>query len=139
VLTFKGTHINAMKEPGTALWGLRISNDDLTKLKAGVEPQNQDHKWRIWVSDQSESGNMSITITRASGSVDIYILHVKPDNSSDGGYNIEALTWEQNISGVRVSEEQAKKKVVVLSRNLLGCDIEALPEYKIGSISYRGT
>ncbi|KAF2474533.1 uncharacterized protein BDR25DRAFT_109542 [Lindgomyces ingoldianus] len=118
-----------MKEPRTALWALRISNADLTKLKAGVEPRNQDNKWRIWVSDQSGSGNMSITVTRVMFSRDIYILHVKPGDSSDGGHSIEALTWEQNNSGVRVSEEEAKKKVVVLSRNLLGCDIEALPEY----------
>ncbi|KAF2647226.1 hypothetical protein K491DRAFT_644271 [Lophiostoma macrostomum CBS 122681] len=118
-----------MREPGTAQWGLRISNADLTKLKAGFEPQHQDHKWRIWVSDQSEGGNMSITLTRAMHSMDICILHVKPDGGSDGSYSIEAFTWEQNINGVRISEEQAKKRVVVLSRDLLGCDIEAMPEY----------
>lgn len=118
-----------MKEPGTAPWGLRISDADLTKLKTGVEPQNQDHKWRIWVSDQSESGNVSITVTRVMFSMDMYILHLKLGDSSDGGHNIEAFTWEQTIGRSRSSEDQAKKRVIVIIRSLLKCDIEALPEY----------
>lgn len=118
-----------MKEPATAPWGLRISNADLTKLKAGRESHNQDDKWRIWVSDSSESGNVSITVTRVGLSKDMYILHAKPGDGEDGGHIIERFTWEQSVGQVRTAEEQAKKQVVVLIRNLLGCDIEALPEY----------
>jgi len=33
-----------MQEPATAPWGLRISDADLAKLKAGFIPQDQDDK-----------------------------------------------------------------------------------------------
>ena len=115
-----------MKDPHTAPWGVSISNADLTKLKAGLEPQNQDNKWRVWASDQDQSGNMSITFARTAFRREMYIFHVK---AGDGGNSIEAFTWEQSNGAARISEELAKKQVVVLSRKLLECDMEALPEY----------
>ncbi|KAH8716784.1 hypothetical protein GQ44DRAFT_762573 [Phaeosphaeriaceae sp. PMI808] len=120
-----------MKEPGTTPWGIRISNADLTKLKAGFQARDQDTKWHIWVSDQSESGNISITFTRAMLGRDTFILHVKPGDSSDGGHSIEAFTWEQNCGGIHLPQELAKKQAIVLCRLVLKCDIEALPEYDI--------
>lgn len=130
----KGIHINAMKEPRTVPWGLCIGNADLIKLKTGVEPRNQDNKWRIWVSDHIESGNISITVARVAFSRDVYVLHVKPGDGGDGGHSFEAFIWEYNNNGFRIPEEQAKKQVVVLSRVLLGCDIEALPKCDKSSI-----
>ncbi|KAH8730347.1 hypothetical protein GQ44DRAFT_673044 [Phaeosphaeriaceae sp. PMI808] len=121
--------MNAMKHPRTAPWGLRISNADLIKLKAGREPRNQNDKWRISVTDESENGNMSITINRHMLSKDVYIIHVKQGDGGDGGHIIEALTWEQDQAAFIIPEEQAKQQVVTLSRFLLKCDIEALPEY----------
>ena len=46
-----------------------------------------------------------------------------------GGVVIEAITWEQNKGGIRLSEEQAKKEVVMITRSMLQCDYDALPEY----------
>jgi hypothetical protein len=46
-------HLYAMRpmnEPATAAWGLRISDTDAEKLKAGLEPQDMDDKWHIYVS-----------------------------------------------------------------------------------------
>ena len=39
-----------MQEPATVPWGLPISDTDLEKLKAGLESQDQDGKWHIYVS-----------------------------------------------------------------------------------------
>jgi hypothetical protein len=55
-------------------------------------------------------------------------------NPGDGGSNssgvkIEAITWEQNKGGIRISEERAKKEVVIITRSLLDCDFDALLEY----------
>jgi hypothetical protein len=123
-----------MKEPRTVPWGLRISNDDFTKLKAGRERQNQNDKWRIWVPDQSDRSKISITITRVALNKDIFILHVKPGDGDAGSYIIEEFTWENDNDGFQVPEEQAKQQVVVLSRFLLKCDIEELPEYDRSSV-----
>ena len=48
-----------MQEPATAQWGLSISDADFKKLSAGLEPQDQDDKWRILASDPSQNGIMS--------------------------------------------------------------------------------
>ena len=123
-----------MQEPATAPWGLIISNSDFAKLSAGFEPQDQDDKWRISVVDQSQSGNntISIHVTRVAANREIYVLFVNPNNggsSSVGDVVIEAITWEQNKGGIRLSEEQAKKEVVMITRSMLQCDYDALPEY----------
>jgi hypothetical protein len=113
-----------MKEPKTVPWNISISNADLEKLKAGFEPQTQDHKWCIWVSEQNQDGNITITFARAAFRRELYAFHIK---EGDGGSSIEAFTWEQNNGVVRVPEEVAKKQVVATSRAILKCDLEALP------------
>lgn len=121
-----------MLEPATALWGLSISGTDFKKLSTGLEPQDQDDKWRISVSDQSEKGNISIHMTRVGTGREIYVLFVNPNNgggSSSGTAVIEAITWEQNKGGIHLTEEQAKKEVVMITRSILQCEYDALPEY----------
>jgi hypothetical protein len=34
----------------------------------------------------------------------------------------------------RISEEQAKKEVVIITRGHLGCDFDALPEYDVDDL-----
>ena len=123
---------HAMQEPATAPWGLPINYADLKKLSAGLEPQDQDDKWRISVSDQHQNGIISIHVIRVGTRREIYVLFVNPNNggsSSSSGAIIEAITWEQNKGGIRLSEEQAKKEVVMITRSTLECDYDALPEY----------
>jgi len=123
-----------MQEPATAPWGLRISDADLEKLKAGFEPQDQDDKWRVSATHQP----ISIHLARSATGKEFYVLHVvvKPgDNGSSGSsVKIAAITWEQNKGGIRISEEQAKKEVVIITRGLLECDFDALPEYDIDDL-----
>ena len=37
-------------------------------------------------------------------------------SSGGGGVVVEAITWEQNKGGIRLSEEQAKKEVLLITR-----------------------
>ena len=123
---------HAMQEPATAPWGLPISEADLKKLSAGLEPQDQDDKWRISVSDQHQNGIISIHVVRVGTCREIYVLFVNPNNggsSSSSGAIIEAITWEQSKGGIYLTEEQAKKEVVMITRSMLQCDYDALPEY----------
>lgn len=125
-----------MQEPATAPWGLSISDADFEKLKAGFEPQDQDDKWRVSVTDQSQSGNISIHLARSGTGKELYVLVVelRDGGSSSSGVKIEAITWEQNKGGIRISEEQAKKEVVIITRRLLECDFDALPEYDVSDL-----
>jgi len=56
---------------------------------------------------------------------------VKPgdDSSSGSSAEIASITWETNNGGIRISEEQAKKQIVVITRCNLECDCDALPAY----------
>ena len=136
MLTQSTDRVHAMQEPATAPWGLSISDADFEKLKAGFEPQDQDDKWRVSVTDQSQSGTISIHLARSGTGIELYVLIVKPSDggSSGGGAKVEAITWEQNKGGIRISEEQAKKEVVILTRGFLECEFDALPEYEISDL-----
>ncbi|KAH8726622.1 hypothetical protein GQ44DRAFT_758579 [Phaeosphaeriaceae sp. PMI808] len=124
-----------MKDPSTTPWGASISNADLAKLKAGLTPQNQDNKWRIWVSDQNESGNLTITFARTAFCTELYKFHVK---ESDDGNIIESFTWEQNIGKFGLTQERATEQVLAICRRVMKCDMEALPETS-DSFSWTGT
>jgi hypothetical protein len=71
--------------------------------------------------------------------VEHYVLIVKPDDSSSGGDKIEAITWEQNIDGVRIPEDLAKREVVLITRSVLGCDFDALSEIDFNEVSNHAT
>ena len=134
MLTQSTDRVHAMQEPATAQWGLSISDADLEKLDAGLEPQDSDDKWLITVTDQNQSSTHSIHWARSGTNTELYVLHVKPSggggsSGSGSGAKVEAITWEQNNGGVRISEEQAKKEIALLSRRVLECEFGALPEY----------
>ncbi|KAI9716213.1 MAG: hypothetical protein M1812_005438 [Candelaria pacifica] len=126
-----------MQEPATAPWDLSISDADLKKLKAGLEPRDQDDKWRVSVTDQSQSGTIAVHVARSGTGKELYKLVLKPSDggsSSGSGAKINAITWEQNKGGIRISEEQAKKEVVIITRRNLECDFDALPEYDVSDL-----
>jgi hypothetical protein len=124
-----------MLEPATVSWDVKISSADFVKLKAGFEPADQDNKWRVWNTEESHNNNICIHYARAGTGKRLYILHVKPDDSDGNtGANIIAITWAQNKGGIAVSEMQGKKDAVSITRAVLGCDVEALPEYDFNDI-----
>jgi hypothetical protein len=121
-----------MKEPLTAPWGLPISDADLEKLKVGVKSRNMDDKWDVLNEDPDKDGNISIHILRSWLQEDCYILHIvpKPNSDNDGGSaKIQSITWEGNKGGLQCDAEQAKKEVVIVSRMILKCEFETLPDY----------
>lgn len=131
MLTQSTDRVHAMQEPATAPWDLRISHADFEKLRAGFEPQDMDDKWRVLTKNDSNTGTISIHFVRSWTGTELNVLHIKPSDrgSSNSGTRIKDITWEQNKGGIYISEEQAKKEVVLLSRSLLGCGFETLPEY----------
>lgn len=160
----ESTRAPPMEEPATASWVLPISKAELDKLKAGFQPHDQDDKWHIWTTpissadleklkaslepqDQDEEWLISATyrpisihVARSARGNELYIPHVvvKPgdDDSNNGNSNIKivGITWEQNKCGIRISEEQGKKEVVIITRGILGCDFDALPEYDVSDL-----
>lgn len=118
----------SMQRPATAPWGLSISDADFGKLKSGFEPRDQDDKWRFSV--MGHSSNISIHLIRVGTGRELYVFHLKPsDGGSSSGMKIETITWEQDKNGIHISEEQAKKEAVMISRSNLECDFDLLPEY----------
>ena len=122
---------NPMKKTLTAPWDLPISEADVEKLKGGFRPRNMDDKYAWMVEDPDESGNISVHIIRFLLQEPCFILHIVPKASSnDGGSaKIHSITWEGNRVGWQAHEQQAKIEAVILSRNQLACEFEALPHY----------
>lgn len=143
-----------MEGAATASWGVRISDADFEKLKAGFQPRDMDDKWRVIATDDADpEGGSLITSTTTSTSTSItgstmsvhfsrswtgmvlYVLAVKPPRDRDGGASatIDAITWARDRSGqsqmIHTQEEKAKQQVALLCRGLLGCELDALPQY----------
>ncbi|MCJ1438052.1 hypothetical protein MMC27_007439 [Xylographa pallens] len=120
--------VQPMQEPATALWNLSISYADFERLRAGIKPLDMDDKWIFSVTDLNQSGHITIRLIRSWTKTELYRLAVKPSDDFSG-FEIEAITWEQNQGGIHISEEQGKKEAVLRCRYILGCDIDTLPEY----------
>jgi len=117
-----------MVHPATASWNLQISQDDFVKLEAGFEGQDMDDHWHVRVAKLAWITTISVTILRSWTGFRHYILVVEPSNIGNGA-TIVSITWEQNLAGIHISEEAAKQSAVILSRSLLECQFEGLPEY----------
>jgi hypothetical protein len=119
-----------MTEPGTASWDVSISETDFGKLIAGVESQSMEEKWNVWSEQGSHSGDMLVHFARSWTGQKVYILHLEA-NDGDGntGGKIKGITWAQKLGENHISEEQSKRDATIISRALLGCKVEALPEY----------
>ena len=121
-----------MKEPLIAPWGLPISDADLEKLKVGFRSQSMDDRWDVLNEDPDKDGNISIHILRSWLQEDCYILHIVPKPNSDNGggsARIQSITWEGNKGGLQCGSEQAKKEAVLVSKWILRCEFETLPDY----------
>ena len=119
--------LEPMREPGTAPWGLSISDTDFEKLTAGFEPRDMDDRFAWAVDGPDPDGNISVQIIKWSIPKAFYVLHLK--RGENGSAKIDSITWEQNMNGYMVSEEQAKMQIVNQSRGYLRCDFEGLPKY----------
>ena len=121
-----------MKEPLTAPWDVPISDADLEKLKVGVKSRDMDDRWDVLNEDPDKDGNISIHILRSWLQEDCYILHIVPKPNSDNddeSAKIQGITWEGNKGGFQCDAEQAKKEAVIVSRMILNCEFETLPDY----------
>lgn len=116
-----------MEAPATASWDQSISDADFSKLKAGFEALDMNHRWEIKVDDPDENGIISIHISRNWTEIDQYILAIKP--SDDGGGKITSITWEQKKGEIHVGEERGKKEAVIVCRMVVKCEFETLPLY----------
>ncbi|KAK8058232.1 hypothetical protein PG994_008680 [Apiospora phragmitis] len=113
-----------MQAPATAPWGLSISDADFEKLKADFEPESWDDKWRVSATDPSQSDNISSTLLEPDGQGFLRIAC----GTDSSGVKIEAITWEQDKNGIRISEDQAKAEVMCMTRRRLGCVFDAFLE-----------
>lgn len=116
-----------MVDPATAPWDQSISAADFSKLKAGFEALDMNHRWEIKADDPDEDGIISIHISRSWTESDQFILAIKP--SDDGGGIITSITWEQQRGEIRVGEEWGKKQSVIVCRMVVKCEFETLPLY----------
>jgi len=116
-----------MEAPATASWDQSISEADFSKLKAGYEALNMNHRWEVEADEPDENGILSIHISRSWTQIDQYILAVQP--SDGGGGTITSITWQQNMGEIHVGEERAKKGAVIVCRWVMKCEFETLPLY----------
>ncbi|KAI8935196.1 hypothetical protein NX059_007787 [Plenodomus lindquistii] len=124
--TYERKLVKPMKKPLTAPLDLAISDSDVEKLKAGFRPRNLDDKYAWLIED--ENSNISIHVIRYFVGEEIYILHIAPRASNDSGASakIHSITWEGDVNGIQTNLEQALEHIVILARDDVKCDFDAL-------------
>jgi hypothetical protein len=90
-----------MEAPATASWDQSINDADFSKLKAGFEALDMNHRWEIRADDPDENGVISIHISRSWTEIDQYILDIKP--SGERGGKITSITWESGFDSTSFS------------------------------------
>ncbi|CAH0021771.1 unnamed protein product [Clonostachys rhizophaga] len=112
----------------TASWGLSISSSDFQKLKNGFSPMSMDDKWVIKAMEPDQNGNITVHYARSWTGAQFYILTLRP--ADDNSAVVETITWRRGANtSATTSSKQARKESVILSRMLLGCRFESLPQY----------
>lgn len=119
-----------MEHPKTAPWGLQISVADVAKLAAGFEPQQMEDRWLCRCSTETSSvDGTTAQVARFHRSwtgdeqVSIRIIPAEGGDEKTRGSVITDITWDQRKEPIVVTEDEAKKMVVNLSRGLLGCEL----------------
>ncbi|CAK7215149.1 hypothetical protein SCUCBS95973_002381 [Sporothrix curviconia] len=117
-----------MEEPMSDSWGLAISDADFAKLRQGLTPRDMDDRWIFRVGPVDRSGVITIYIARSWTSIQHYAIHILPGREGEPETTrIIAIMWEQNTSGVLITNHQAQKEFVMISRSLLECDFDNYP------------
>ncbi|KAF2156293.1 hypothetical protein K461DRAFT_275412 [Myriangium duriaei CBS 260.36] len=130
--TYRRSSNKPMRDPHTASWVVPISEADWDKFQAGSRAQDMDERWNLLVERLDEKGGISLHIMRSWTQEDCYIVHFVPED--EGGAKIQGITWEGEKNYLQLPEEeanaeQAKKDAVILSRMILHCELEAVPQY----------
>lgn len=114
--------------PATASWNVTISQADLEKLQAGYEPWDIGNMWYIKAMPRDESNRMHVHFARFCARSPVYtiVVAVSPDGSSGGV--IESIIWETREGDHDLSEDWAKREVVLVARSRAECDMPGLPE-----------
>jgi len=117
-----------MELPAEAPWNVDVSDEDFEKMIVGFQPRDMDDKWAADVEGPTATGDYTITFSRSWTGRKHYILLIKPRVGSESA-RIARIVWEQDKSGIYVSEEQGKKEAIQLCRGLLDCEIMMLPHH----------
>lgn len=118
------------------LWVLGCLEQYCRQLKSSLKTQDQDEEWLISATFRP----ISIHVARSARGSQLYVPHivVKPGDDDSSNRNsditIVGITWEQNKGESRISEEQSKKEIVIITRGILRCDFDALPEYDVSDL-----
>ncbi|CAK7199548.1 hypothetical protein SEUCBS139899_002228 [Sporothrix eucalyptigena] len=118
-----------MDEPMSGAWNLVVSDADWAKLRQGFTPRDMDDRWVYRVTPIDRSGVITIHIARSWTDIQHYALHVLPAKDGEPETTkIIAITWEQNTNGIHITQEQAQKEVVIITRSILECDFDNYPD-----------
>ncbi|KAI1339134.1 hypothetical protein F5Y15DRAFT_94985 [Xylariaceae sp. FL0016] len=110
--------------PATASWGQPITRADFKRLQEGFQPRDMDDKWVCSVDGPTREGKLVVHFCRSWTGIEHITLKVKGDKKAS---EIVEITWEKGTGELKRSEEEAKDLATILSKNLMGCEWEAVP------------
>ncbi|KAG8629446.1 hypothetical protein KVT40_003311 [Elsinoe batatas] len=107
-----------MEAPIIVPWGIRISKDDVEKLRAGFASKQMQQRWDI--KSEETDGVLTVRILRSW--TNKLCLVMKVVINEDGDAEVTDFTWESRSGGDTFTEDECKKLAVRLCRGWCDCE-----------------
>ncbi|KAH7028991.1 uncharacterized protein B0I36DRAFT_349948 [Microdochium trichocladiopsis] len=137
--------MHGMTKSAIKPWNLPLSASDFAKLEAGFWPSEMDDQWiftpagpddetrRRHVLPSGEADpveRLVVHVLRFWTRIEYFQLHLVRSGADGDSARIEAITWDRTFGrDLDVSERMAKMHVVLATREVLGCELEAVPPF----------
>ncbi|CEJ93500.1 hypothetical protein VHEMI09082 [[Torrubiella] hemipterigena] len=124
------------KNSAMAPWNITISRDDFECMLESFEAWHYNDIWSVKPMPQEESSNTTLVhFARYMAETPDYsiVIHAGLDSSGEEKITILSIIWETietlwSATGEQISEDYAKREVVLLSRQHLVCELPGLEE-----------
>lgn len=94
----------------------------------GYAPQDMDDRWMCNTDGPDSQGDVVVHFYRSWTGHEQFQIKAKSEAGDDKGAKVFEIKWAKGNEHNEMDEDEAKRTVVMLCRNLLGCHLESVPE-----------
>lgn len=119
-----------IKSPITAKWDITISQEDYDKMAKVFQAWDTTDRWNVnAIYRDKSSGKILLHFARGSSESILYTLMIEENNHTNSNQiEIKSIIWEELEDDKPISEDWAKREVILMAIEFLGCDLPGLPE-----------
>lgn len=126
-ITAGDSKVQPIQHPVSAPWSLDLSSHDVSKLLKGFAPRDMDDRWMCNTDGPDSQGHITAHFYRSWTGDEQFQIKAKSKSGYNQGAKVFEIQWAKGNANNEMDEDEAKRMVVSLCRNLLGCQLEGVP------------